>query len=165
MPTYDEQDQLRRRLTDAEEYLDNLEKKLRGIEDERELARRRSLYQLYNQGPESRAVSFYLHGALLVETNAMSFVAPMGLTIQEVRLSVDTAPTGADLIVDVNLNGVTVFTVQANRPRIAAGGVTGLSPAPVVVAVPTGGKITLDVDQIGTTVAGSNLAVTILCII
>lgn len=56
MPTEDDQDQLarvRRRLNDAEEYIDTLQKKVRGIADELELARRRSLYQLATIGPEN----------------------------------------------------------------------------------------------------------------
>jgi hypothetical protein len=41
------------------------------------------------------------------------------LTVTGVRASVDTAPTGATLIVDVNLAGTTIFTTQASRPAIA----------------------------------------------
>jgi hypothetical protein len=41
------------------------------------------------------------------------------LTVTGVRASVGTAPTGATLIVDVNLAGTTIFTTQASRPAIA----------------------------------------------
>ncbi|MEQ4716097.1 hypothetical protein [Nonomuraea sp. B19D2] len=84
-------------------------------------------------------------------------------TITGVRATVGTAPTGAALIVDVNKNGTTVFGTQANRPTIAAGSntsgkVTGMS----VTTVAVGEYLTVDVDSVGSTVAGSNLTVQIM---
>lgn len=82
------------------------------------------------------------------------------LTITSIRASVGTAPTGASVLVDVNLNGTTLFTTQANRPTIAVSTNTATG-TPAVTAWPTGGYLTVDVDQIGSTIAGSDLTVTV----
>lgn len=81
-------------------------------------------------------------------------------TILSVRASAGTAPTGASIIVDVNKNGTTIFTTQANRPTIAAsantsGKVTNMD----VTTVAAGDYITVDIDQVGSTVAGSDLVI------
>jgi hypothetical protein len=111
----------------------------------------------------TRAIAFYIDGTLAVETGAMSIIAPFDGTITEVRLAVDAAPTGADLIIDLNKNGTTLYTTQANRPTIAADNTAATAIDPDVTAFFTGDKISLDIDQIGSTGAGENLAVTIIC--
>lgn len=87
------------------------------------------------------------------------------LRILEVTLAAGTAPTGADLIVDVNTAGVSEFTA-ATRPRIVAGQKTGSAkpiddPASQALVAP-GQSITVDVDQIGSTVAGSDLEIVVI---
>ena len=83
------------------------------------------------------------------------------ITISKVRASVGTAPTGASLIVDVNKNGTTIFTTQSARPTIAASGVTATG-TPAVTAWADGEYLTVDVDQVGSSVAGADLTVTIV---
>ena len=83
-------------------------------------------------------------------------------TITSVRASVGTAPTGASLIVDINKNGSTIFSTQANRPAISAssntsGKVTNMNTA----AWADGEYLTVDCDQVGSTVPGSDLTVTV----
>lgn len=85
------------------------------------------------------------------------------LTIAGVRASVGTAPTGASLKVDVNRNGTTIFPTQANQPTITAGSnTTGKNTSAEVTDFAVGDYLTVDVDQVGSTVAGSNLVVQIL---
>lgn len=106
-----------------------------------------------------------MSGTLSVAAGGLGFRAPIALEIQHARLSVSTAPTGADLIVDINKNGTTMFTTQANRPRIAAGAYTeSATTAPDVVSVAAGDRLTVDIDQVGSTVAGSNLVVVLYCL-
>lgn len=84
------------------------------------------------------------------------------LTVRSVRASVGTAPAGAAVLVDVNLNGTTIFSTQANRPTIAAGSKTsGKATGFSTSVIPDGGAITVDIDQVGTTAAGSDLVVQI----
>ena len=83
-------------------------------------------------------------------------------TITGVRASVGTAPAGAAIIIDVNKNGTTIFTTQANRPTIAAaantsGNVTNAD----VTTIAAGEYLTIDIDQIGSTTAGADLTVQI----
>lgn len=73
------------------------------------------------------------------------------LTIAGVRASVGTAPTGSALTVDVNRNGTTIFSTQANRPSIAAGSNTsGKVTAMDVTDFAIGDYLTVDVDAAGT---------------
>jgi hypothetical protein len=86
------------------------------------------------------------------------------LTIKGVRASVGTAPTGASILVDVNIGGTTIFTTQANRPAIAAsantsGKVTNYN----VTTIADGAYFTVDVDQVGSTIAGADLTVQLIC--
>jgi len=111
----------------------------------------------------TRSMLFYIDDVLKVETNAIGFIAPMNLTITEIRLAVDTAPTGANLIIDINKNGTTLYTTQANRPTITVSGTSSTATLPDVLNIAIGDKISLDIDQIGSTVAGENLSVTIIC--
>jgi hypothetical protein len=85
------------------------------------------------------------------------------LTIASVRASVGTAPTGASLIVDININGTTIFSTQGNRPTITATNNTSGSVTNMNTTTITNGQFfAVDVDQIGSSVAGSDLTVQIL---
>jgi hypothetical protein len=81
-------------------------------------------------------------------------------TILSVRASVGVAPTGAAVIIDINVDGTTIFTTQANRPTIADGGYTsGKKTNMTVTTVPVGSYLTVDIDQVGSTTPGSDLTV------
>jgi hypothetical protein len=86
------------------------------------------------------------------------------LTITSVRASVGTAPTGASVIVDVHLNGTTIFTTQGNRPTISPGAFTSGSATPDVTSVAAGDYLTIDIDQVGSTVAGAYLTVQVTAV-
>lgn len=108
------------------------------------------------------SASFSVAGDVATGAGSHRWYAEEALTIVSVRASVGTAPTGAALIVDVNKNGTTVFTTQANRPQIAAGTNTDLADAIDVTSLALGDFLTVDVDQIGSGTAGANLTVTIV---
>jgi hypothetical protein len=105
---------------------------------------------------------FSQSGVLAAILGNSRWYLPMNCTITGVYCSVGTAPTGGAIIIDVNLNGTTIFTTQANRPSIPSSGFySGLVTNMNVTAVTAGSYISIDVDQIGATVAGSNLSVVI----
>jgi hypothetical protein len=108
-------------------------------------------------------VTFSFAGTLTTTTGAFRWYNDSGgvLTVVAVRASVGTAPTGASIIVDVNENGTTLYTTQANRPTIAISGNTTDATLPVDVSVADNNYLTVDIDQIGSTVAGANLTVTV----
>lgn len=98
---------------------------------------------------------------LTVAAYTMRLYITRNCTIDHVRISVGSAPTGASIKVDVNLNGVTVFTTQANRPEIAIGGFTDTS-IPDVTALVAGDYLTVDIDQVGSTYPGADLVVQVV---
>jgi len=109
-------------------------------------------------------------GTLSTTMNCENFRGriPIACTPVRVDLTVTTAPTGAALIVDVNECSApgtctTVFTTQANRPQIAAAGLSGSSTTFDDTVIALGNYLSFDLDQVGSTVAGSNLTVTVVC--
>lgn len=102
-------------------------------------------------------------GVLSVAAGAQRLPIDGTYTIVGTRLMVGTAPTGADLLVDVHKNGTTIYTTQGNRPSIAAGANSGgPGTTPDVTSLVAGDYLTIDVDQVGSSVAGSDLTVTIV---
>ena len=109
-------------------------------------------------------LTFAVVGTLTTGTDkAPTILAPCTLTIVKVKVVVKTAPTGAALIVDVNKNGTTIFTTQGGRPSIAAGETTDDSDTPDVTALAETDKLTIDIDTVGSTVAGADLTVEVVC--
>lgn len=111
-----------------------------------------------------RTYPFAKAGALVVGAGTFAIYNDTGvpLTIRSARATVGTAPTGAAIICDVNISGTTIFTTQANRLTIAAGAKTsGKNTSANVTTIPDGGYLTVDIDQVGSTIAGSDLLVQI----
>lgn len=107
-------------------------------------------------------VTFSVSLAVLLSIGQHRIYVEEACVIESVRASVGTAPTGATLIVDVNKNGTTIFTTQSRRPAIAISGFTAVpSGAIEVTALAAGDYLTVDVDQNGSTITGSDLTVTI----
>jgi hypothetical protein len=106
-------------------------------------------------------IQFAFDGALTTGAGTRRIYNPTGrtITVKQVTAHVVTAPTGAAILLDVNIGGTTVFTTQGNRPSIAISGNTSTAGNSDAAASTwaSGGYITVDVDQIGSTVAGSDL--------
>lgn len=109
---------------------------------------------------------FSRSGALTVLTGTHRLYNDSGatLSIKAVRASVGTAPTGAAIVVDVKISGVSIYSVPGNRPTIPAGSNTsGRNTAFTTASIADGAHLTVDIAQIGSTVAGADLTVQILC--
>jgi hypothetical protein len=104
---------------------------------------------------------FTVPGTLSTGTGRAKFYIPGPITIGNVRASVGTAPTGSDLVIDVNKNGTTIFTTQTSRPKIFAGQTLVSTSTPNVTELTTGDYLTVDIDQIGSLNPGSDLSVQI----
>jgi hypothetical protein len=104
---------------------------------------------------------FTVPGTLSVGVGRAKFYIPGAITLGNVRASVGTAPTGADIVIDVNKNGTTVFTTQSNRPKIYAGQTLVSTSTPNITEFAAGDYITVDVDAIGSLNPGSDLTVQI----
>jgi hypothetical protein len=101
--------------------------------------------------------------ALTTGTGKATFRMPFAFTLSAVRASVTTAPTGATLNVDINESGVsvlsTVITIDAGEKTST----TAATPAVISdTALADDAEITIDIDQIGSTVAGAGLKVTLI---
>lgn len=107
-------------------------------------------------------VTFTRTANAAVSSGQARFRFPFAATIQGISAAIATAPTGANLIIDINKNGSTIFTNQANRPTIVAGTnedaeVTNMD----ITSMAIGDYLTVDIDQIGSTVPGADLTVMI----
>jgi len=118
---------------------------------------------------ETEVISFSFPGTLaVVNPSKLRWRAPRAYTIKHVRLNIDTAPTGAAILVDVDKrpNGsdvaTTIYTTQGNRPTIAISAKEESAiTAPDVTALAAGDKLSVNIDQIGSTIAGADLVVNI----
>jgi hypothetical protein len=107
--------------------------------------------------------SFFKTGVLTVTTGTQRLPIDGTYTIVGTRLMIGTAPTGANLVVDVNKNGTTIYSTQANCPTITATqNAGGPGATPDIVSLAAGDYLTVDIDQIGSTIAGSDLTVSVI---
>lgn len=105
-----------------------------------------------------QTLPFSKAGTLSVGTGKFAIYNDTGAvwTFNAARAEVGTAPTGAGIIVQVKIDGSNAFTVT-----IAAGATAGSNLSPPTVQVPIGSKVTCDITQVGSTVAGADLSVTL----
>lgn len=116
----------------------------------------------YVDGKVGKTVPYTSTGLLAVRVGTHRLYNDSGKTwtVTSIRASVGTVSTGSSIILDVNKNGTTLFTTQANRPTIAAsantsGKVTNMN----ITTVADGDYVTVDIDQIGSTTPGGDLTV------
>jgi len=110
-------------------------------------------------GPAS--CTFSMPGVLTTTTGQSRQYFETAYTITNVRASVGTAPTGASIICDVLKNGTTIYTTQSNRPTIAVSTNTATANNPDITSINASDYLTVNVAQIGSTVAGADLTVTV----
>lgn len=112
---------------------------------------------------QSKAIVIEVPDVLSVGEVAGYCPVPYPLTITGVKVFALTGPTDDDLIIDINKNGTTIYTTQANRPTILDGDTSAVADLPDDLDLAEDDMITIDIDQIGSTDAGANLAVVIKC--
>lgn len=108
--------------------------------------------------------TFGVSGTLTVTSYTARLYAPQSCTVQSIRASVGTAPTGTAVIVDVQKNGTSMFTgVTGNRPTIAVSTNTATAGARAAGAdlITAGDYFTVSVTQIGSGTAGADATVEI----
>ena len=97
---------------------------------------------------------------LATGTGVVTFRMPFATTLTAVRASVTTAPTGSTVIVDINEAGTSVLSTKLS---IDASEKTSTTAATAAVisdsALADDAEITIDIDQVGSTVAGAGLKV------
>ncbi len=106
---------------------------------------------------------FYKNGNEVAEVVA-EFIVPFNGMIVAVLVDAETAPTTSDSIVDIHLNGTTIFTTQGNRPTLPADdtGFYTKASEPEVTAVHAGDKLLFEVDQIGSGTAATRQTILVI---
>ena len=98
--------------------------------------------------------------ALTTGTSKITFRMPYAMTLTEVRANVITAPTGATVVVDINETGASVISTKLSIDTSEKTTVTAAAPAVISdSALADDAEITIDIDQVGSTVAGVGLKV------
>lgn len=101
--------------------------------------------------------------ALTAGTNKVRFRMPFAFTLTGVRASVNTAPTGAALIVDINEGGSTILSTKLSIDATETTSTTAAAPAVISdSALADDAEISIDIDQIGSTIAGAGLKVALI---
>lgn len=107
------------------------------------------------------AHTFAVTGTVAVATGKSRIYLEEAYAVETVRAAVNTAPTGAALIIDLNKNGTSIYGAQENRPSIQAGTNSALGGTPSVQTFAAGDYITVDVDAVGSSTPGADLTVTV----
>lgn len=110
------------------------------------------------------AFTFSYTGTLATATGTSRLYNPTGrtLTIDAVVIGVGTSPTTQSVISDLNLDGTTAYTTQGNRPAVTAGNNHATATAPDVTTWGSSSYLTVDIDQVGSGTAGSDLTLTVV---
>jgi len=124
----------------------------------------------------SKQVTFTRPGILAAEAGRYTWLCPYDqahITSVRAYLGVDSWPAATDVIVDVNKFGgatptwSTIFTNQANRPRVAVGSQIGDAVVPDVISLVEGDLLSVDIDQAGggATPVDFNLTVSVMMLV
>ena len=100
---------------------------------------------------------------LEVGADLLTFAMPFDITLTDVRAFVVTAPTGANLEVDVLKNGVSILSTNITIDAGENNSENATTP-PVIsdVSLSKDDVISVDLIQIGATVAGAGLKITLI---
>ena len=102
--------------------------------------------------------------ALTAGTAKVTFRMPYAFTVTAVRASVTTAPTGGTLLaVDINESGTTILSTKLTFDASEKTTTTAATPAVISdSALADDAEITIDIDAVGSTIAGAGLKVYII---
>lgn len=100
---------------------------------------------------------------LTTGTAEITFRMPYAFTLTAVRASVKTAPTGSVLTVDINESGTTILSTKITIDATEKTSTTAAT-APVISdsSLADDAEMTVDIDGIGSTIAGTGLKVTLI---
>lgn len=97
---------------------------------------------------------------LTVGDGKLTLRMPHAMTLTAVRASVTTAPTGAALVLDIRESGGTILSTALSIDAGEKSSVTAATPAVISdSALADDAEIIIDIDQIGSSVAGAGLKV------
>ena len=109
-------------------------------------------------GDPPQYLNMTLAGDLSTGDIGFRWIAPYDITLVSLQASVTTVATGASIKIDVHDDAVTAFSTKCEIP-ISANDSSAQSPSAATVAA--GSIITVEIDQVGSTIAGADLLVTL----
>ena len=118
-------------------------------------------YKSYVDNRTIKTVVFTQAYTLIVGSSPFQIRFPMNGTITGVYGYMGSAPTGANIILDVWVNGVSIWNSGANRLNIVAGATSGSQTTINNAAITAGQVITFSIAQVGSTLGGDNLTLNI----
>jgi hypothetical protein len=96
-------------------------------------------------------------------TAKVTFRMPYAFTLTGVRASVNTAPTGSTIIIDINEAGTTVLSTKLSIDASEETSVTAASAAVISdTALADDAEMTIDFDQVGSSTPGKGVKVVLL---
>jgi len=100
--------------------------------------------------------------ALTTGTDKVRFRMPFAGTLTAVKASVNTAPVGSALVVDINESGTSVLSTKLSIDASETTSATAAVPAVISdSALADNSIISIDIDQIGSGTAGAGLKVSL----
>ncbi len=103
-------------------------------------------------------------GSLTTGSAKVTMRIPFKFLFTDVRINVKTAPTGSTLTVDINDDGVSVFTTVISIDATEKTSVTATASHvfdETKQVIEDDSEITFDIDQVGSTIAGTGLKITL----
>lgn len=96
-------------------------------------------------------------------TAKLTFRMPYAMTLTEVRASVNEAPTGSTIIIDIKESGVTIFSTNLSIDATEKTSTTAAVPAVISDAsLADDAEMTIDITQVGSTTPGNGCKVTLI---
>lgn len=113
-----------------------------------------------NYANDSETITFVLtEGNAFVGTDLATIeYFPYAAIITELILSVSTAPTGANLVADLNVNDVSILSTKISIDGGETDSTTATTPYVLSsTSIAKGDRVSVDIDQIGATLPGTNV--------
>lgn len=99
---------------------------------------------------------------LTIGDGVYTFYLPYDLTIDKMYLSLNTISSGADVVVDVQKNGSSIFNTSNSFKVVQGNNISTTQPDyNTNLYFTIGSKMSFNIDQIGSTTAGQGLKVMI----
>jgi hypothetical protein len=113
----------------------------------------------------NRAFPWFIDSTLVADASTRKYArwtVPEDMTIAKVWATLETANTGAAVLIDIHVNGTSIWASnQSNRLTIADGATSGNRTSFDTTELVAGDIIDIYVDQVGSTIAGAGLSVTL----
>jgi hypothetical protein len=104
----------------------------------------------------NRQISFYFSGKSYVDDNIFFVIMDFAGTFETARAYANTAPSGSVLELEITKNGSKVFDLD-----ISSGSNSATDATPSITSFSAGDRIGFDIKAIGSTTAGSDIAVSV----